>query len=839
MFDQLPYGYYTVFVKDTNNCYDLGFVMVDSLEQPKLEVKTNRATTCKQSNGRVEFNVVGGAGTLLYSLNGGDYRASSVFDSLPQGMHLVQVIDSVGCTDELEFFIDAVPEASFVEIKTDNPRCEEENGSILIRMDGVSGPYLYSIDGGLKFFADSLFLNLDTGNYELVVMDTNGCTLDSIIRLEFYENPSISSIEINPEICDNQNGAFIVHANGVSGLFYSVNNGPFTNDTVYTNLDSGLYHLIVSDSLGCTVDTNIFINHLERPVIDSIDSRKITCGSNNGVLEIFASSAQQPLLYSIDGGTNFSTNSKFTQLSFGDYEIVVKDTNGCISTYSLILDTIPTPRVDSVSTVATTCRLGNGQAEIHPSSGVSPYLYSVDGSAYSSDNLFTGLGYGDHLAVIQDANGCLDSLSFHIDSTAMVQIVDVNQLPSTCEQANGSITILADKGERPYQYSNDNGQTFQLDSIFKDIVSGQYIVHVVDANGCTAIDTVMLDNLAGPELMGATQVYTTCNDADGVISLDASGNGPLAYSIDGGNNFSSDSIFTGLSSGVYQIMIQDTNGCVANATYELLADYNLTQPISITPQSTACAPYEADFFLFPGQNADSCVWRLGDGTVINSCDPFTYNYTRPGCYDVEVFIKTTNGCFGDTTILDQVCVVALPEAEFETYPKHRVTELETIETFNSSYDADSVNWYINGVWVSKDWEPLLKTSMAPFDSVTTICLETFNSFGCVDTVCYQLKTDKEFHWYMPNAFSPNNDGVNEEYKPTFYNIPELRYEFRIFDRWGELVFVTSDVNQAWDGTHHNFPGKVLPQGVYVWKVQFEDPVSGRYVKDMGQVYLIK
>ena len=102
-------------------------------------------------------------------------------------------------------------------------------------------------------------------------------------------------------------------------------------------------------------------------------------------------------------------------------------------------------------------------------------------------------------------------------------------------------------------------------------------------------------------------------------------------------------------------------------------------------------------------------------------------------------------------------------------------------------------------------------------TVYPICLIALNELQCPDTVCKVITVPADLNAYVPNAFSPDGDGLNDGFRPIMLGFDESRwnYHFMIFDRWGQLFFDTRDRNAEWDGT---LLGQPSPIDVYVWKV---------------------
>ena len=117
-----------------------------------------------------------------------------------------------------------------------------------------------------------------------------------------------------------------------------------------------------------------------------------------------------------------------------------------------------------------------------------------------------------------------------------------------------------------------------------------------------------------------------------------------------------------------------------------------------------------------------------------------------------------------------------------------------------------------------------------------MCLIAENDFGCVDTLCKLIHVIRQNSVYVPNAFTPNNDGFNEFFFPVFTYPDVEKYNFMIFNRWGEQIFQSSDLTQKWDGT---YKGEQVQDGIYTWKLRYKFAESLHIHDDFGMVVVIK
>ena len=240
--------------------------------------------------------------------------------------------------------------------------------------------------------------------------------------------------------------------------------------------------------------------------------------------------------------------------------------------------------------------------------------------------------------------------------------------------------------------------------------------------------------------------------------------------------------------------------------------------VSFSADTTVgCAALKVRFKNFT-TNAYAYRWVWGDGTPDSYEKEPVHTFEFSGKWDVTL-IATGTGGTTTYTIPYMVTVYPRPDADFFTNKRFLNLPNAVFGMVNMSNNAIKYNWYIydtfnNVIDASTLRDPsFLINEEGKFD----VKLIATNSYGCTDTMMKNnyIGTFKEGYVYLPSAFSPNSNGKNDDFKPSLYNVKPDQYVFRIFNRWGELVFETTDMTEAWDGTHN---GIACEQEVYVWAV---------------------
>lgn len=291
--------------------------------------------------------------------------------------------------------------------------------------------------------------------------------------------------------------------------------------------------------------------------------------------------------------------------------------------------------------------------------------------------------------------------------------------------------------------------------------------------------------------------------------------------------------------GTKNVVLQytDTNNCIYTNT-QLIPWYPLPPALDFLPPSVSgCAPL-AIAFDFPTALADAqyeLKWDLGDGIAKEGAS-IAHVYTRPGTYDLGLTLKSPVGCTLDTVLLGLIQAWSVPVAQFtwnnEGTP---VTQLNPeVQFINQSTNSTTWSWnFSNGVSTNKQ-HPKLFFRDTGLISVVLIALD---SNQCADTLSKVLDIEPVVTLFLPNAFTPNQDGLNETYRPKGLLEGFQKYYCAVFNKWGEVVFESTDPNIGWNGQYQN-AGSPLPADVYVCQVFYTTP-RGKQVEISSEVLLLR
>jgi gliding motility-associated-like protein len=281
--------------------------------------------------------------------------------------------------------------------------------------------------------------------------------------------------------------------------------------------------------------------------------------------------------------------------------------------------------------------------------------------------------------------------------------------------------------------------------------------------------------------------------------------------------------------------LEECTSTVATGTVTL----SETPSVSFTADVTqGCTPLTVTFTntTTANSNVSNCVWTLSNGAQLNGCSTATYTFTQVGCYDLSL-VSSANGCVGSAAQASFICVENPPIASFQANPQEFTEINQTINFVNTSIGAVSYEWDFGDNSTSQLDGPLHYFEGTENGYTTTLTVTSL--FGCTSTYSLPIIYKEPEIYYIPNTFTPDADEHNQTFLPIFSSgIDFHNYLFQIYNRWGELVFQSSNHLEGWDGSFGN-EGKDVKQGAYIYLISFRNLNSAGVKTITGHVNLIK
>ena len=476
-------------------------------------------------------------------------------------------------------------------ISQNNPSCfDAPDGSIEVNALGGLAPFTYTIDGG-SAQASGLFENLNAGTYSMMVEDGNGNTASVNVTLDDPAEVAFDIVEIVDVICfGSSDGSIEIIGSGgtsASGLYtYSIDGGVFQGSGLFTGLSAGSYNLAVQDDNGCTIDGGVSVGDQTEIVVIITNQTDASCAeATNGTVSFSSSGGQGGFSYSLDG-INFQVPATFNSLEQGDYTVTIMDNGGCTTTLDFTIGIADPFTFLIIDTTDSSCDGTAGSVNMLASGGIGGFTYSIDGTTYQMSGSFAGLDAGTYTATASDGADCIQELEFTIGMSNNLTIEGTVIAPTCAGVMDGSIDLTLDDNGGPYTILWE-GEGVVPDSEDQfDLGEGIYTVTVMDPNGCSI--TVDYEIPPGATLIidGSDIQNPSCNGgADGMVTLSVIGGAaPYTFMLDGMTNNTGE--FDGLTAGMYQIDVNDMNGCTGDITVTI-TEPDITLTLMVTNQTEA------------------------------------------------------------------------------------------------------------------------------------------------------------------------------------------------------------------------------------------------------------
>jgi gliding motility-associated-like protein len=325
---------------------------------------------------------------------------------------------------------------------------------------------------------------------------------------------------------------------------------------------------------------------------------------------------------------------------------------------------------------------------------------------------------------------------------------------------------------------------------------------------------------------GNLPVNSTCNWQFGLAAAPSSSTSPSPSNV------------KYLIGGTFPVTLSvQANGCMKTFT-DSVQVFNVPVLNYTIPVMTGCSPLALSFTppALASGYAPVYSWTLGDGAVSALPDP-THTYNQSGSYTVNLTVLTTRGCLDTFRFVGPLIITVNPnpEALFSADSLAVIIKNPLVHFTKLAPASDSCACF----WNFGDGTTLNvcnDTVSHIFPAIGTYHVSEIltNRFGCTDTFTITIEVYSYFEYWIPNAFTPNGDGLNDIFKPVIEGV--TNYEFLIFNRWGELIYSTDNIANGWDGT---YKGNKCQEDVYVWKIEFVNAISRAREKYIGRVTLIR
>ncbi|HTB32582.1 MAG TPA: gliding motility-associated C-terminal domain-containing protein [Bacteroidia bacterium] len=632
--------------------------------------------------------------------------------------------------------------------------------------------------------------------------------------------------------CTAEATLFLCGAPDTVGVTYKWSSGQTTRTA--TGLCPGSI-----DSITITVGCGeIFRDTVMIPLQGLLAVTKAQTGAtcvNPGTASLTVTTGTPPYTYLWSNG---ATTSSIGGLGAGNYCVSVTDNKGCNDTVCFIISGTPlptitvTPPLDTICIGSTTPTLTAGGAVSYvwaPSNGLSCATCPNPTASPTATTTYTITG--------TDANGCVnkDSITITVEPLPLITVTPQND--TVCQ--GNQITLTAGGGVTyawtpvTSQLSSQTGSSVTV----TPTVTTTYTVTGTDAHGCINETTVTVNYAAPPTINVRATRISLCEGSPTTLIASAT-NSTGIFTWQPGNLTGPTVSVTPTVTTTYTV--STTNFCgTASATVTINVN-QLPNTLFRVDNASGCSPLCVQFrdkSTSASGNIIQWRWNFGNGDSSNVQNPI-YCYPNSGNYSVDLTTVTDSGCSSTLSQFNYITVYSHPNGSFSMSPQPTNILNATIQFTDNSTDAYGLAYWIwnFGVTGNDTLSDLQNPSYTYWDTGTFCPSEVvMNIHGCVDTVTNCLVIGPAFTCYIPDAFTPNGDGKNEKFMVHGNDIKT--FEMYIFDRWGQQLFHTTDINDGWDGSA-KAGGAVQQEDSYVYLITIYDTKNQKH-SYLGRVNLIK
>ncbi len=790
-----------------------------------------------------------GTGAIIETVTGTN-ALNYIFDNLAAATYVVQVTDANNHTEELTGIIVNQPDEALaitnVVVSDFNGfgiSCNgANNGSIDITVGGGTPGYTYQWTSSNGFTATTEDISgLAPGDYTVTVNDTEGlCAITQTYTITEPDTVSLTAVisDFNGysiSCFGGNNGSISITPIGGTGTYtYTwTGTGPVVAGAQnQTDLIAGTYNLTMSDSNGCAVAQQTYVLTQPAEITIAQTHVNVICfGDSTGSIDATVSGGATNYAYAWVGPNGFTASTEdIINIKAGDYTLTVTDASGCIKTLNVIITQQPEIIIVPTTTPISCYDANDASISLAISGGNAPY--TVTWSNLATGTFQDNLSAGSYIITVTDNSGCVKTITVVIQEAPLFKVTPVVK-NITCNGAqDGSIELNLEGGIAPVTLVWSDGST--AGTTRNNLGPGTYTATITDGKPCTIIRTFIIVEPAALNL-GANVIQPhDCDDSfSGSIDL-IPGGGTPPYTIQWtGTVTTNDEDLTNITSGTYLVTVTDANGC-SNTR-----EFTLTRPdpliVSVTANVTA--------------NCNSgVVVQVNTASASGGVPPYDFSWstgTTSGNHNqnmttndngtVVVTVTDSKGCTANTTFTVATQQLGNPSFDIDSYASgtYNLYSIQDPIQFTNTSTGDyiAVSWDFGDGSVSDEENPL-HTYMR---EGTYIITQTVTyPYGCVRTNKLTIVVEKGYDVMVPNAFTPNGDGINDSFAPQFRGTKSI--ELNVYDTWGSLVYYEKgETIKGWDGNLRNTPAE---NGNYVFKINAET-FYGVIVTYNGPFVLIK
>lgn len=780
-------------------------------------------------------------GGVSYSWSNGSNTQSINVTPNTSTTYTVTVSDANGCsgTDNVTVTVNPAPPANAgnaVNLCTGNSTQLNASGGTTYSWSPATGLNVTNI-------ANPVANPSSSTTYTVTVTNQNGCSATSSVTVSVKPLPVVNVTGSNASCSGVNNATATANVTiGTAPYQYAWSTTPTQTTQTATGLQPNMvYTVTVTDTYGCTASGNVTLS-TPAPLAIALTRSDAQCyGSNDGAAQAVVTGGTPPYNYTwLPPGTAGNVNSVNT-LSQGSYTFRVADANSCSKDTTFSINQ-PAQLAFTQNTTHVTCNSGsNGAINLQTQGGTTPYSYTWSNGSSGSASL-SNITYGPYTVTVTDAHQCDTVLSFNVNQPPPLTI-NITPSDTFCIGQTYTIQATASGGTAPYTYFWNNSLPAIPSHTFTAQATTVYSVSITDGQNCPS-QTVSSTAFVWPplNLVLNAQPLNVCQGQSTDLQATVTGGngGPYNYqwSISGTGPAQH---VTPLQNTTYYLTVTDNCGTPPASSQVQIQVYPMPN-ISFTADTTqGCEPLLVQFTNTTLPTPVTSHWDFGDPqsgalNTSSSVNPF-HLYTNAGTYSVSLIVQTAEGCTATFVNNNMIQVYPFPIASFYTNPAEGDMENPIISFINTSVGASGWFWWFGEPSSGSNNISSLENPEHTYlnTGYYNAMLVAISSYGCKDTTYRPVRIKEIFSMYIPNAFSPNSDGLNDNFIPVFSGVQT--FNMYIFNRWGEMIYETENTARPWDGTVKN-GAEVAMMDVYSYLILVKD-INGKEHKYIGHITLLK
>lgn len=715
-------------------------------------------------------------------------------------------------------------------------------------------------DGNTSSAQNPSYTYAAPGTYVVKFIASLGSCLDSItqtVTVHPLPQPSFTYAAGCPSQATQFNNTSTILSGTITGWNWSFPNGTPSSSTAQnpstTYPSGGTYNvtLVATSNNGCVDSITQTVVIPYTPIANfsaiTVCVGTATCFSDLSNVQNGNITTWQ-WVFGDGSPVNNQQNPCHTYANAGTYTVtlIVTSNDGCAASATINITVNPNPIASF--TVSNICR-DNFAAFNNTSTGATTYSWAFgNGATSTSQNpvyQYPVSGTYNVTLIANSGAGCADTITLPITvypepvaNFNFVNVCDGNPLNFTDASTiggGGSIT------QWNWNFGNGNTSTQQNPSETYS-TDGSYLVTLIvtTADGCT--DTISKQVTVYPlpvvDFTPTDVCLGTPTQFTNLSTVSSGSNVGFSWQFgNGGSSSQQNPMYNYNQPGTYNVTLTVTtnNGCTGIVTKQVTVHPNPTVNFAIS-DTASCSPVCVNFYDLSTITGNSSIvswsWNFSNGTstVQNPSNCFTAGAINPVSYTVKLIVTTNFGCVDSVTKTNLITAYPNPVANFEADPWE--SDIYRPKVNFTDISAGASKWFWN--FGDGQTSVIKNPSNTYQDSGTyTVTMYIENQWGCADTISKTIRINPDFSIFIPNAFTPDGDGINDSFGAIGYGITE--YNMYIFDRWGELIFESHKYGENWNGTTS---GKESQIGVYPYRIDIKD-INLKPHSFIGHINLVK